>query len=280
MPRRPISCACTRSSAAAEQRSSGTFITTIAAKRQNQSIMRSVTPAARRYSSAERPSSSGTSSSPNLSARQVGALFDQRSRKSSPGARARSGRRLKGGGNGRCRSTVGGVVAIVMSLRGCQVMRPRVPSRSRRARKFAYSLCTTCGPMSISSPVWAWRQLLARPPSSPARSSTSGRRPLSASATAQERPASPPPTITASCITRPTSIGGVKLRAASRCGKARADSTNSRLARELKDFFATRAAVEHVGAAIGAGRPGATLPLAGIGEPLRLVARNLPATLH
>ena len=43
-----MSCACTRKSAALEHCSSGTFITAIAAKRQNQSIIRSLTPAARR----------------------------------------------------------------------------------------------------------------------------------------------------------------------------------------------------------------------------------------
>lgn len=47
-PRWPMSCECTRSSAAAEQRSSGTFITESEANAQNHSIIGWLTPRARR----------------------------------------------------------------------------------------------------------------------------------------------------------------------------------------------------------------------------------------
>ncbi len=56
-----------------------------------------------------------------------------------------------------------------------------------------YSEWKMCGPMSTTSPVTGSRQQLARPPSLFERSTTVTAIPWSASATAQARPASPPP---------------------------------------------------------------------------------------
>src|SRR5690554_4578480 len=72
-----------------------------------------------------------------------------------------------------------------------------------------YSLSIICGPISTRSPVSAWVQLRARPPSKEARSTTRGLKPRSHRATAQARPAIPPPmTMLSACI--PLTMGALE----------------------------------------------------------------------
>lgn len=66
-----------RISEAVEQRSSGTLVTTIAAKRHHQSIMRSVTPCPRKKSSALMRSRRATCSSPKRMPRQPVFIIDR-----------------------------------------------------------------------------------------------------------------------------------------------------------------------------------------------------------
>src|SRR5438067_1327304 len=153
----------------------------IDSKRQKTSIMRGLTPLPRRYSYALTASSASTSFSSKRSARQSAALPERKSRASSPGVRPKSGIRLKGAGSALCAiSTALPPVTSVITFSGCHVMAPSLPSRARNAGKLRYSLCTRCGPMSITSPLARSVTLCARPPSRPLRSRTSGFTPFSA----------------------------------------------------------------------------------------------------
>ena len=120
----------------------------------------------------------------------------------------------------------------VISLPGCHTISARVPMRPRNRRKFAYSLWTRCGPMSTTSPEAGCNQLRARPPRSRNASSTVTRSPASASATAQDKPARPPPTTIASssfeCIPHRPDAAGIRAPGSPRCG--------SRLRRQCVTF--------------------------------------------
>src|SRR3954465_1319103 len=88
--------------------------------------------------------------------------------------------------------------------------------------------------MSTASPVGAWIQLRARPPSSAPPSRTTTRRPSSPSATPQLRPARPPPMITTSAgmvIARKLPVPRRRCFAGARHGAKIAPMDNPALAR-------------------------------------------------
>mmetsp|Transcript_53258 Transcript_53258/g.158820 ORF Transcript_53258/g.158820 Transcript_53258/m.158820 type:complete len:301 (+) Transcript_53258:800-1702(+) len=200
MDERPTSRRKKRTRAAAETSSTGTFRMACERKAQKCWMYASLTPRRRKNAAPVSSSRAMTSSSERLRQWIAAGTVECLSAMLTKGSPTEASPQLAGAGRGRVRMSCcfSPRTHVRKWRQGCHTSLWRVPSCSRRWKKFGYSVTTTWGPMWIGSLVMPSTQLLARPPMMDRLSTTVTFRPRCASGKAAASPATPAPTITTS----------------------------------------------------------------------------------